>query len=147
MLITIRPCASTPDDASFPYLRGVARADAGDADGAIADFTKAIEPDPEVATTYVRRGRVYEAEGDQGRAAADYRSALQDRPVRRDGEAAPRSLQQIRTLARSQQKAAGSLEVGGRVDTERNSVDDGHVDAHAGFQGAQLLQLFAQFQR
>ena len=46
------------DDTSFVYLRGVAPADAGDADGAIADLTKAIETDPGTGTAYVRRGRV-----------------------------------------------------------------------------------------
>ena len=62
------------------YLRGVARADAGDADGAITDLTKAIEQDPGTAAAYVRRGRIYEAEGDKARAAADYRSALKIDP-------------------------------------------------------------------
>ncbi len=65
-----------PDDTSFVYLRGMARADAGDADGAIADLTKAIDNDPGTGSAYVRRGRIYEAEGDKARAAADYRSAL-----------------------------------------------------------------------
>ena len=69
-----------PDDTAFPYLRGVARADAGDTDGAITDLTKVIELDPGTAAAYVRRGRIYEAEGDKARAAADYRRALEIDP-------------------------------------------------------------------
>ena len=45
-----------------------------------ADLTKAIEQDPGTVTAYVRRGRIYEAEGDKARAAADYRSALKIDP-------------------------------------------------------------------
>ena len=36
--------------------------------------------DPGTGTAYVRRGRIYEAEGDKARAAADYRSALKIDP-------------------------------------------------------------------
>src|SRR4029078_12644895 len=39
-----------------------------------------------------------------------------------------------------------ALEVGRSIDTERNSVNERHIDAHAGFEGAKLLQLFAPFQ-
>jgi tetratricopeptide (TPR) repeat protein len=89
-----------PNDTSFVFLRGMARADQGDTDGAITDLTKAIEQDPGTVAAYVRRGRIYEAEGDKAR-----RSRLpersEDRPVRRDGETAPRSLQQISELARA----------------------------------------------
>jgi predicted TPR repeat methyltransferase len=66
-----------PNDTSFRYLRGVARADQGDADGAIADLTKTIELDPGTIAAYVRRGGAFEAKGDKARAAADYRSALE----------------------------------------------------------------------
>jgi hypothetical protein len=36
--------------------------------------------------------------------------------------------------------AARLFEVGGSIDTERNRVNDFNVDAHAGFECAQLLK-------
>ena len=83
-----------PDDPSFTYLRGVARADAGDADGAIADLTKAIEKDPGSGSAYVRRGQHLRGRRGQGARRGRLPECAQDRPVRRDGKAAPRSLQQ-----------------------------------------------------
>ncbi len=38
---------------------------------------------------------------------------------------------------------AGLFEVGRSIDTEGNSVNDGHVDAHAVLQGAELLEALA----
>src|SRR4051812_13593903 len=38
-------------------------------------------------------------------------------------------------------------EVLGRIDAERYAVDEGHVDAHAGLERAQLLELFALLER
>ena len=45
------------------------------------------------------------------------------------------------------QDRARPLQVLGRVDAERHAVDDRHVDAHAGFQRAQLLEPLALFER
>ena len=42
---------------------------------------------------------------------------------------------------------AGAVEVGGRVDAERDRVDDRHVDAHAGLERAELLELLALLER
>ncbi len=42
---------------------------------------------------------------------------------------------------------AGAVEVGGGVDAEGDRVDDRRVDAHAGFERAELLELLALFQR
>ena len=42
---------------------------------------------------------------------------------------------------------AGAFEIVGRVDAERHRADDLDVDAHAGLERAQLLELLAPFQR
>ena len=42
---------------------------------------------------------------------------------------------------------AGALEIGRRVDAERHAVDERHVDAHAGLERAQLLELLALLER
>ena len=44
-------------------------------------------------------------------------------------------------------KATGALKIGRSIDTEGNSVNDGDVDPHSGFEGAQLFQLLALLQR
>src|SRR3954451_14853327 len=48
-----------------------------------------------------------------------------------------------RTLS---QHGAGCLKVLRRIDAERHGFDDRHVDAHAGFHRAELLQLLALLQ-
>ena len=39
------------------------------------------------------------------------------------------------------------LEVGRSIDTERDSVNETDMDAHAGFERAQLLELLAELER
>jgi hypothetical protein len=39
------------------------------------------------------------------------------------------------------------LEVGGSIDTERDSVNETDMDAHASFERAELLELLAQLER
>ena len=46
-----------------------------DYDGAIADFTKAIELDPKYATAYYNRGSAYDDKGEKGIAEADWGKA------------------------------------------------------------------------
>ena len=41
----------------------------------------------------------------------------------------------------------GAGEIGRSIDTERNRVNERHVDAHAGFERAQLLEALAPLQR
>ena len=50
----------------------------------------------------------------------------------------------FRLVSGNSTQARAALEIGGSIDTERNGVNDRHVDAHAGFQRAQLLQLLAR---
>ena len=44
-------------------------------------------------------------------------------------------------------KTAHELEIFGSIDLDRYGVNDRHIDAHAVFERAQLLELLALFQR
>jgi len=66
------------------YLAGLASLERGDYDKAIADFTTAIQGDPEdLLNSYLKRATAYEKKGDRDRALADYRKAL---TLTRDGQ-------------------------------------------------------------
>jgi tetratricopeptide (TPR) repeat protein len=64
------------DDAAF-LKRGMARQQKGEHDAAIADFTKAIEMNPDCVQAYASRGLSKEAKGDQAGAKADYSKSIQ----------------------------------------------------------------------
>ncbi|HZF00203.1 MAG TPA: tetratricopeptide repeat protein [Planctomycetota bacterium] len=63
------------DDAAF-LKRGMARQAKGDHDGAIADFSKAIELNPECVQAYASRGVSKDAKGDTNGAKADYSTSI-----------------------------------------------------------------------
>ena len=52
-------------------------ADRGITDSALALYARAIDMQPNFATAYVRRGRIYDLQGDTAKALADYNRALQ----------------------------------------------------------------------
>src|SRR5215467_1663270 len=52
-----------------------------------------------------------------------------------------------RCRAAAREELAGALEIFRRIDAERHAVDDLDIDAHTGFERAQLLELLAQLQR
>ncbi len=56
---------------------GLQKAAMGDRKGAIADFTRAIELDPEFVGALTERGRAYSSGGDREKALEDYARALQ----------------------------------------------------------------------
>jgi tetratricopeptide (TPR) repeat protein len=64
------------DDAAF-VKRGMARQQKGEHDEAIADFTKAIELNPECVQAYASRGVSKDAKGDTAGAKADYSRSIQ----------------------------------------------------------------------
>jgi tetratricopeptide (TPR) repeat protein len=64
------------DDAAF-VKRGMARQQKGEHDAAIADFTKAIEMNPDCVQAYASRGLSREAKGDADGAKADYSKSIQ----------------------------------------------------------------------
>jgi len=64
------------DDAAF-VKRGMVRQQKGEHDAAIADFTKAIELNPECVQAYASRGVSKDAKGDTDGAKADYSKSIQ----------------------------------------------------------------------
>ena len=76
--LSIRACTTlieqNPGNALAYYNRSVAYYDKGEYDRAIADFTKAIEIEPN-ANRYSARAVAYEKKSDNEQAIADYRRA------------------------------------------------------------------------
>lgn len=66
-----------PDHDTAFIKRGMARQSAGDHNGAIEDFTKAIELNPNLAQAYASRGVSKEAKGDGAGAKSDYSKSIQ----------------------------------------------------------------------
>jgi tetratricopeptide (TPR) repeat protein len=66
----------TPTTASGYLDRGIARGGKGDLDGAIADFSRAIELSPQHAPAYYNRGIARSDKGDLDGAIADYNKAI-----------------------------------------------------------------------
>ena len=62
------------------YEDGLARREAGDAEGALQSFTWAIQRAPDFAPAYVARGAVYLAQGELRRALAEAGAALEADP-------------------------------------------------------------------
>ena len=62
--------------------RGVARARQGDLDGAIEDYTRALELAPEDAEILFNRGNAWVAKGEYQRAVADFMRAVEADPGR-----------------------------------------------------------------
>jgi tetratricopeptide (TPR) repeat protein len=60
--------------------RGVAYADSGELDRAIADYTEALKIDPTHLTAYRNRGIAFEHKGDLDRAIADYDEVIKIKP-------------------------------------------------------------------
>src|SRR2546430_5352225 len=60
--------------------RGVARARQGDLDGAIEDYTRALELAPEDAEILFNRGNAWVAKGEYQRAVADFMPAVEAEP-------------------------------------------------------------------
>ncbi len=55
--------------------RGIAKGKAGDADGAIADYTEAIRLNPNAASAFYNRAVARQAKGDRRGATADFTQA------------------------------------------------------------------------
>jgi tetratricopeptide (TPR) repeat protein len=72
--------ALTLQSSEAHYNRGLAKRKNGDYDGAIADFTKAIELDPGYAEAYYERGEAKRANLDYEDAIDDYTRAIEVNP-------------------------------------------------------------------
>ena len=68
---------SRPTDDAALVKRGLARQSKGDHAGAIEDFSKAIELNPNLVQAYASRGVSREAKGDSAGAKADYSKSIQ----------------------------------------------------------------------
>ena len=85
-LTTLVSCTKQPGPAGEPRLaedfarRGNTRSEQGELDGAIADFTKAIELDPGLAEAYTNRGIARGRTGDLDGAIADHTKTIELKP-------------------------------------------------------------------
>jgi tetratricopeptide (TPR) repeat protein len=78
VLSLMLPAVAAAQTSAFaPYYnnRGLAREAKGDHDGAIADYSRAIELDPKQPRVYINRGFAKQAKGDVDGAIADYNRA------------------------------------------------------------------------
>lgn len=71
---------TNPESASIYYLRGKVRRELKDYQGAISDFTQAIERKPDYVDAYNNRGIIYDDLKDYQKAIADYNRAIQIQP-------------------------------------------------------------------
>ncbi|MEG4281880.1 tetratricopeptide repeat-containing serine protease family protein [Microcoleus sp. A006_D1] len=82
LLINTSPTANAPlklnnpQDAKTYYVRGLTRFDRGDAPGAVADFTKAIQTQSDYVEAYFYRGLAYFDLREIPRSIADYSRAI-----------------------------------------------------------------------
>ncbi len=65
-----------PDDPFGYLMRGIARLEKGNVDGALADMNEALERDPKYVPALVRRARLWRARQDADRALADLDRAI-----------------------------------------------------------------------
>ena len=69
-----------PNDKDLALIAGNVHAHNGQSREALADFTRALERDPKMATGYVNRGFVFNDLRQAGNAAKDFKTALQLQP-------------------------------------------------------------------
>ncbi len=79
--------------------RGLVLARQGKLEAAIVEYTETLRSEPNYILAYLNRGRAYEERGDYGRAVADYKTASEMVPR-------PKSDEDVRGKARSQQRLA-----------------------------------------
>jgi lipoprotein NlpI len=86
VLFLTAPVLVRADDAPAvaAFIRASQRQEKGDLDGALADYTRAIEIDPHYAEAYFNRGLVKHAKGDTDGALADFTRAIEISPGNAD---------------------------------------------------------------
>jgi tetratricopeptide (TPR) repeat protein len=100
--------AAAPNPAeSRQFLRsGMQKDQAGDFDGAITDYTRAIELDPKNGLAHVRRGMAHDTRGELKEAADDYAAALVTKNMEANAEAAVYSMRADIYLRQDMRKEA-----------------------------------------
>jgi lipoprotein NlpI len=88
-VVAYQPCPVVLDrtDQEFLLVDGLTKANRGDEEGAVADYTRAIAMDPVFAPAYCARAECREAEGDFADAVADLNQAIALNPVYADAYA------------------------------------------------------------
>jgi tetratricopeptide (TPR) repeat protein len=119
-----------PKEPDIPLLAGYVHKRSGLLDQAQADFSQALERDPEMVTAYVNRGYVLHDLHQPEAAAADFESALKREP--KNGEAhlglAYASLDLHRPRAALQQVQLAEEEMGGSTSVDSGSVNSMPID-------------------
>src|SRR5258708_904254 len=86
LLVVVWPVqGQTPSTATDYVNRGIEKVKKGDPDGAIADFTRAIEIDPRYTSAYLNRGISRKEKGDLAGAIADYTTVVEIDPRNASG--------------------------------------------------------------
>jgi tetratricopeptide (TPR) repeat protein len=100
----IAACSNIIDKASLDaaayHNRGEARSHKGDLDGAIADYSKAIEIDPSLVRAYDGRARAYVSKGDYVRAVGDATRARELEAMHRSSPTRQQARAELRPRAR-----------------------------------------------
>jgi tetratricopeptide (TPR) repeat protein len=137
--------AVLPKEPDIPLLTGYVHKRAGLLDQARADFSQALERDPEMVTAYVNRGYVLHDLHQPEAAAADFESALKREP--KNGEAhlglAYASLDLHRPRAALQQVQLAEQEMGDS--TSKNSMPINLIRATAYGQNGMLTKSAAEY--
>jgi len=136
--------AVLPKEPDIPLLAGYVHKRAGLLEQAQADFSQALERDPDMVTAYVNRGYVLHDLHQPEAAAADFESALKREP--KNGEAhlglAYASLDLHRPRAALQQVQLAQEEMG---DTSINSLPINLIRATAYGQNGMLTRAAAEY--
>ena len=77
LLLALSAASNGQSTAADFFSHGLERGKAKDADGAIADYTRAIELDPKMAAAYVNRAKALNDKGDYVGAIADSTTAIE----------------------------------------------------------------------
>ena len=72
LMATASALAQNPGTAKDYLKRGITRFGKGDTEGAISDFSKAIEINPQMAEAHLNRGKARRAKGNLDGAIEDY---------------------------------------------------------------------------
>ncbi len=98
--------APNPAESRTFLSSGMQKDNGGDFDGAIADYTRAVELDPKNGLAYVRRGMAHDNKGEMEDAIKDYAAALATKNMERDAEAVLYSMRADTYLRQDMRKEA-----------------------------------------